>query len=324
MTDSPCTATERLARAARLVTVGALVAVFLLYATFFRVREGHAVVLTRFGRPVRVMTEAGPGWRLPPPVDQVHEIDCRKQILDTPLAATLTRDKKNIVLSTYVVWHVVDPLRFMQAVGSPSAATAHLAGMVTAIKNEAVSQIDLSAIVSTSPDSIRTAEVERHVTEATGRLARERLGVTIDRIAFQRVSLPEENVPAVLDRMRSEREAEAGRVRSEGGRIAQAIRDKAHVEAQEILRQGREEAGRITAAAEREAGELFARAQEEAPEFFEFWSALQASKLALGKNATLILRSDQAFFGALIDDIAQPSAGSAGAVTSSASGGSRR
>jgi membrane protease subunit HflC len=317
------TRTRSLSRWVRLATVGGLLSMFVLHATFFRVREGHAVVVTRFGRPVRVLTNAGPGWRFPLPIDQVHEIDCRKQILDTPLTATLTRDKKNVVLATYVVWHVDDPLRFMQAVSTASAAAAHLAGMVTAVKNEAVSQVDLSAIVSTIRESIRTDEVEQHVTDATGRLARDRLGIAIDRVAFQRVSLPTENVPAVLERMRSEREAEAGRIRSEGGRVAQAIRDKAHVEAQEILRHGREEAGRITAAAEREAGEMFARAHEQAPEFFEFWSSLQASKLALGKNATLILRSDQAFFGALIEAGDRMPANSAGRRPPPPPGGSR-
>lgn len=293
-------------RIVRLLTLAFLLALFAANAFVFRVPEGFAVVVTRFGRPIQVQTQPGPGWRLPPPVDQIRSIDCRKQVLDTPAIATLTRDKKNILVSTYVVWHIDDPLRFVQAVGTSAAAASQLAGMVAAVQTEAVAQVDLSALVSITPSDIRTSAITEAIASAVDTLANQRLGVAIDRVGFQRISLPEDNVPAVLERMRSERETEAGRVRSEGARAAQAIRDAAHVESQEILRKGREEAGRITADAEREAGRLFALAHEQAPEFYAFWSSLQASKKALGKNATLILRSDQAFFGALLDDSPPP------------------
>jgi regulator of protease activity HflC (stomatin/prohibitin superfamily) len=99
--------------------------------------------------------------------------------------------------------------------------------------------------------------------------------------------------------MRIERQAEANRLRAEGAKEAQAIRDKTHVETQEILRKGREEAARITAEAERRAAELLAEAHQKNPEFYQFWSSLQASKRVLKEKATLILSSDQLFFGGL-------------------------
>ncbi len=113
------------------------------------------------------------------------------------------------------------------------------------------------------------------------------------------------NLEAVFGRMRIERQAEANRLRAEGAKEAQAIRDKTHVETQEILRKGREAAARITADAERRAAELLAKAHQKNPEFYQFWSSLQASKRVLKEKATLILSSDQLFFGGLASDAAE-------------------
>ena len=289
---------------AQLLRIASAVGVLLLfigYGMYFSVPEGFAIVVTRMGRPLRVVSEPGPCWKLPPPIDQVHLIDCRRQLFDTPQTATLTRDKKSIVLSTFVVWHVDDPLLFMQAAGTSKAANTGLAGIVTAAKNQELSRYELSALVSVNKSDIRVAAIEKSLTEQVQRLARERLGVVIDKIGFQRIALPQENIVAVLEKMRAERETEAGRLRAEGGKVAQSIRDDAHVKSQEILRSAREEASRISADAERQAAEVFARAHSKDPEFFHFWSSLQASKQALGKNSVLVLRSDRAFFDALLN-----------------------
>ena len=127
----------------------------------------------------------------------------------------------------------------------------------------------------------------------------EKLGIGVDQVSVERIAFPEENLEAVFERMRIERQAEANRLRAEGAKEAQAIRDKTHVETQEILRKGREEAARITAEAERRAAELLAKAHQKNPEFYQFWSSLQASKRVLKEKATLILSSDQLFFGGL-------------------------
>ena len=49
---------------AGIVLGGAAVA-----ATAVMVRAGEAIVVTRFGAPVRVLTEPGLAWKLPPPVE---------------------------------------------------------------------------------------------------------------------------------------------------------------------------------------------------------------------------------------------------------------
>jgi len=283
----------------RLAFAGAIVALFALYGTFFTVPEGFSGVVTRLGRPVREIRVAGAYWKWPTPIEQIQLIDQRRTTFVTPQVATFTRDKKSVVLTTYVVWHVERPLLFLQAIGDLDRAQENLAGMITAAKNEHLGSFDLTALVSLRRSEVRLAEIEADLLREVSGPALSRMGIAVDQVGIERIAFPEENMAAVLDRMRAEREAEANRLRSEGAKQAQVIRDDAHVKSQEILRNGREEASRISAATEQEAARTLAAAHDQAPEFFRFWSSLQASRRAIKEKSTLILRSDQLFFDSL-------------------------
>jgi len=278
----------------------AVCGVFFVQASFFTVSEGEAVVITRFGKPIRTLVDAGPYGKLPYPIDEVHRIDVRIRTLTTPQIATLTRDKKNVVLTTFVVWRIVDPARYLQAIGDASAAENQLSGLIAAAKNRQLGQFDLSALVSLQPEEIRVSQIEADMQQEVAAAVRETLGIEVEQIGIERITLPPVNMTAVVERMRAERRAEANRIRSEGAKQAQAIRDDAHVRSQELLRVGREEAGRIFAEAERRAGELLAAAHAKSPDFFEFWSSLQAAKQSLQERSVLVLRSDRLFFEPLL------------------------
>ncbi len=287
----------------RLVTrmsfAALIVGVFVLYDSFFTVREGDSAVVTRFGRPVRELSEAGPYWKWPAAIDQVHVISRRRNIFTTPETTTFTRDKKNIVLTTYVVWHVERSLAFLQSVGDYETAETNLAGMVLAAKAQTVGRHDLTALVSTAPDDIQLRSIEADITTGVSARAKEKLGIVVDHVGVERIAFPSENISAVFDRMRVERRGEASRLRAEGQKAAQAIRDDAHVRSQEILREGKEQAAQISAMTERKVAERLAAVHQQNPDFYRFWSSLQASKRALKERSTLILSTDQLFFDGL-------------------------
>jgi membrane protease subunit HflC len=275
------------------------VALLIAYSMYFQVSEGYNAVVTRFGDPVRSIRKAGPYWKWPWPIEQVHQIDVRHRLYNTPYAATLTRDQKNVILLTYAVWRVDDPLLFLQSLGTPEAAEGKLDGMVAASKNFHLGKYDLSALVSTMPAEIKIQQIEQAVLQDIRKSALDKFGILVEQIGIKRIAYPEENIATVLEQMRAERQAEAGSLRAEGEKEAQRIRDDALVKSEEIRRQGQEESGRIVGQAEKEAAEIYARAQRLDPEFYRFWRSLQAIKKTLGEKATLILRTDQGFFDVL-------------------------
>src|SRR5579872_1641674 len=87
-------------------------------ATAVVVGEGQAVLVTRFGRPLRAATEPGLHWKLPWPIDQASRLDMRRRVYETGQTEMLTRDKKNVIARTFVVWRIGDPLAFTQAIGT--------------------------------------------------------------------------------------------------------------------------------------------------------------------------------------------------------------
>ena len=140
-----------------------VIALILAYGSTYQVSEGHSAVVTRFGEPVRVVKQPGLRWKWPWPIETSHIIDMRNRFFNTPFTATFTRDRRNIVLLSYVVWSVEDPLLFFQSLGTLESAEQKLDGMVTAGKNYHFGRYDLTAIVSTNEQDIQLDKIEQAI-----------------------------------------------------------------------------------------------------------------------------------------------------------------
>ncbi len=270
------------------VVAGVVVA----YGSTYQVSEGRNAVVTRFGEPVRVVAQSGLRWKWPWPIETAHEVDMRYRFFNTPFTATFTRDRRNVILRSCVVWRVENPLLFFQSLTTPEAAEQKLDGMVTAGKNFHFGRYDLTAIVSIQPDDIQLDSIERAILEDVRKPALAKFGISVAQIGVKRIAYPEENVAAVLAQMRSERNAEAQELRARGTKEAQRIRDEAMVQAEEIVTAGRKKAGEILGAAEKNAADIYAQAHRLDPEFYRFWRSMQVIKKTLGAKATVVLRND--------------------------------
>ena len=206
-------------------TVGTLALLAILFsATTVVVNEGQAVLITRFGRPLRAATHAGLFWKLPWPIDGEVLLDMRQHVYETGQAEMLTRDKKNVIARTYVVWRIGDPLTFTQAVGTQGNAEGKIDGLLTNAAIGTLGGHDLSALVSTTPSDLQVEQIESQLMASTESIALHSYGVSIDEIRLERIALPEENVAAVFDQMRAERRQFAARYEAEGQQQASKIR----------------------------------------------------------------------------------------------------
>ncbi len=78
----------------------------------------HALRTSACARPHK----PGLHWKLPWPIDQASLLDMRRRVYETGQTEMLTRDKKNIIARTFVVWRIGDPLAFTQAIGDRGRA----------------------------------------------------------------------------------------------------------------------------------------------------------------------------------------------------------
>src|ERR1041385_7589401 len=88
-------------------------ALILGYRTFLTVQETEFVLVTQFGRPLYSVSKAGLHFKWA--FQSAAYFDRRLRIYNPRPSEFLTRDKKNIVVDSYVAWKIHDPDRFLQS-----------------------------------------------------------------------------------------------------------------------------------------------------------------------------------------------------------------
>ena len=91
-------------------------AVLFVFSTIIVVDETEQVVILQFGKPVRTIKEPGLNYKLPAPIQVSNTFEKRLLEYDVPPEEILSRDKKSLIIDTYVRWRIVDPLLFLQTV----------------------------------------------------------------------------------------------------------------------------------------------------------------------------------------------------------------
>ena len=280
--------------------VGTLaLALIVFHAMAVVVTEGHTALITRFGRPVRAATQAGLHWRLPWPIDAASLLDMRRRVYETGHTEMLTRDKKNIIARTFVVWRIGDPLSFSQAIGIDGAAEAKLDGLLTNAAIGTLGGHDLSALVSTNASDLQVDQIESELLASTAPIALHSYGVAIEQIRLERIALPEENVTAVFEQMRAERRQFAAKFQAEGDREASRIRSEADLEAARIHAKGAEEEARIRGESAARVAKTYADAHRIDPELYRFTRSLESLDKLVTGSTSLILRTDSEPFSLL-------------------------
>jgi membrane protease subunit HflC len=279
----------------------ALVVVLIIgfFGFVFKVNEGQCAVVTRFGAVRTQVTQAGMYLRLPWPFEDVQIQDARKRYLDSGYLETLTHDKKNVILQTYAIWSVADPLKYYTSVGDTALAETYLNDLITNAKNGTMGNYDLSTLVSMNEDDIKIAEIEKIMLEEVQPHALEQYGLQIHELRIKRVGLPATNVQSVFAQMQADRQKYIDQLLAEGERDAQIIKSESDAEAAAIVAEGRESAAQINAETEREVASIYASAHSQDPELYEFLQKLTALENSVDENTVMIITMDDPPFDIL-------------------------
>jgi modulator of FtsH protease HflC len=279
-------------RTRKFLTIAALalVALTLLYRTAFTIDETQFAIVTHFGKPVRMITTAG--LKLKWPWQSLLSFEKRLMVYNPRPSEFLTRDKKNIVVDSYVAWRVADPNRFLQTVNDLTGAEMRLHDTVWAAAAAALGNTDLSALVSVRPEDVKVHDVMRQVTELSRARAMEQYGIEIVDVRMKRLNLPAQNRESVFARMRAERERIAKQYRAEGEAEALKIRAEADKEKARIISEAYREAEKIRGDGDAQSTRIYAEAYSRDPKFYKLVRTLEAYKKVIDPNTTAILSSD--------------------------------
>lgn len=112
---------------------------FIAGGALYQVDETEMVVVTQFGAPVREPIFK-PGLHVKVPfIQTVRRFDKRILEWDGVAGQIPTLDKRSIVLDTTARWRIVDPLRFLQAVGDQTSAQSRLDDLINAAVRDVIS-----------------------------------------------------------------------------------------------------------------------------------------------------------------------------------------
>ena len=84
----------------------------------FQVREIETAMVTTFGKPTREIKEPGFYFRWPFPIERVYKFDSRMRVFEGDLGETTTKGTDPIIVNTYIVWKISEPLKYFHSVGT--------------------------------------------------------------------------------------------------------------------------------------------------------------------------------------------------------------
>ena len=278
----------------------ALVAVIIVVFGFtLTVREGTSVLVSRFGEIRAVHTDAGLHLKLPWPFEQAVVYDTRSQYLDSGYTETLTNDKKNIILQTYMIWHIADVQKYHMSIGNTGVAADYLNDLLANAKNGVMGGYTLSNLVSTQNNDLRVDEISADIEEQVRKKALDSYGITVESVRIKRLALPDANVQSVLEQMVADRQKYANELLAEGKRDAAIITGEANAEAAQILADGKLEAASIDAETERQVAEIYREAYEDNAELFIFLKKLIALENSVNENTVIVMPASDSPFDIL-------------------------
>jgi membrane protease subunit HflC len=277
------------------------------YSTIFVVdQRSHAIVFA-LGEVKAVISQPGLHFKLPPPFQNVMFLDKRILTIESPEADRfITAEKKNILVDTYVKWHITDPkLYFVSFGGEESRARDRLSQIVKAALNEEITKRSVRDVISGERDKVMQA-IRKKVTDEA-----KQIGVEILDVRLQRVDYVEQINNSVYERMKAERSRVANELRSTGFADSEKIRADADRQRIVIVAEAYKEAQTVSGAGDAEAAKIYSQAFGQNAEFYKFYRSLEAYRASFkSKSDMMVVDQNSEFF----KYFKAPGAGTAGSA----------
>lgn len=274
-----------------LFTIVILAVIILMGNSFFTVAENEYAAVTQFGKIQYVVSEAGANFKIPF-IQQARKIPKELKIYDISQSDVITSDKKSMIADDYIMWKIVDPVKFAQTLNYSVASAEDRCSVAAynATKN-VISSMTQDEIIAARGTKL-TELITQNANSAIGEY-----GIEIVKTEIKLLDLPDDNKEAVYERMISERNNIAASFTAEGQSEAQKIKNQTDRNVTVMLAEAKKQAAVLEAEGESEYMKKLAEAynDESKADFYTYIRSLDALKNSLtGENKTIILDKDSA------------------------------
>ena len=275
-----------------MAVAGLAVVAWLGSNSLYTVDETQRAIKLKFGEVVEDNIQPGLHFKLPV-YNTIRTFDTRVLTLDAQASRYLTREKKAVIVDSFVKWKIVDPKRYYEATsGDEQMAERLIAPRVDESLRNEFGKLELVQIISEQRDALM-----KKPTEELDEVMRKELGGSILDIRVKRIDLPDEVSQAVYERMKTERQREAREYRAQGQEQAEKIQANADRRRSVLLAQAEEQAQTLRGEGDASAAAIYAGAYGADTEFFRFYRSLQAYRDSFkGDGNMMVMQPDSEFF----------------------------
>lgn len=298
------------------VIVVVIVGLIVVGGSLYSIDQTQQVVITQFGEPIGDPI-IEPGLRVKIPfVQKVNYFEKRILSWDGLPTEVPTKDKRFIWVDTTARWRIIDPLKFLQSVGTERTALGRLDDIIdSATRNQITSHLLYELVRDSGREFVETEvslEIEEEILEV--KFGREvitrailaeaaqvvpQFGIELVDVRIKRVNYVERVREGIYARMIAERRRVAEQFRSEGQGKRAEIEGRRTKELQRITSEAYRTAQQIQGKADAEATNIYANAYNKDPKFYSFLRTLEIYENTMDENTWLILTTNSDFYGYL-------------------------
>lgn len=306
----------------------------ILYFSLFIVEEGQRGIVLRFGKVLRNNHNQSevyaPGLHFKIPfVETVKSLDARIQSMDNQADRFVTKEKKDLIIDSYITWRISDFSRYYLTTGGDDITQAEMLlkrKFSDRLRSE-MGRLNVKDIVidasgrlannvkdalnsgsddepENQPINVLTYEQKMSLTSINNSNdfhpksnSMAALGIQVVDVRIKHINLPTEVSDAIYNRMRAEREAVARRQRSQGKEEAEKLRAQADYQVTRTLAEAERTALITRGEGDAKAMKLFANAFKQDIDFYVFIRSLRAYEQSFScYQDVLILNPTSDFF----------------------------
>lgn len=263
-----------------------VIAGIVLLNSIFVVGPNSYGVVMQFGKIVDVVDDSGLHFKTPF-IQESKIITKAYQLYDINPSDVMTGDKKSMIADIYIIWRVVDPVKYYQTLNASRTNAQDRAGVsvYNAVKS-VISSMTQDGIIAARGEKLTNIITEDANNDMAG------YGIEIVQAQLKALDLPDDNKEAVYERMISERNNIAASYKAEGESQAKKIRNETDKQVTVLKANAEREAAKIVADGEAKYMKIMKEAynDKEKAEFYNFTRSLDALKVSMkhGKKTVML------------------------------------
>lgn len=271
-----------------VVLIGAAAAA--AYFSLFIVHQNERAMVLEFGKPKRIIDEAGLNWKIPV-VETVEYVDKRILDLDTTPQELFASDQNKLIVDSFARYRIVDPLKYYQTVRNERGVRSRIGPILDGSLRRVLGGATLAEAVRDKRESLMNL-IRRQVNDEA-----KNFGIEVVDVRIKRVDLPPQNSASIYERMKTDRQREAAEFRAQGEEQSRRIRAEADRQVTVMRAEADRDARRLRGEGDAERTRITNAAFTKDPEFYLFFRSLEAYETALKRTDTrLVISPDSEYF----------------------------